>query len=114
MTDLYLTLLKIPGRQINGKIFNAGYENNTVSDLGKIVKESVGDDVNLIFSKTDDNRSYHISSDKIKDELNFHAKHSINEAVLDLVTAFKNKILIDPLNNEMYFNIKRMNNINLK
>ncbi len=114
MTDLYLMLLKIPGRQINGKIFNAGYENNTVSDLGKIVKESVGDDVNLIFSKTDDNRSYHISSDKIKNELNFHAKHSINEAVLDLVAAFKNKILIDPLNNEMYFNIKRMNNINLK
>ena len=70
-------------------------EINTVSELVKIVKESVGDDVNLIFSKTDDNRSYHISSDKIKDELNFHAKHSINEAVLDLVTAFKNKILID-------------------
>tara|TARA_Y100000591_G_scaffold317773_1_gene327854 strand:- start:2582 stop:3568 length:987 start_codon:yes stop_codon:yes gene_type:complete len=114
MTDLYLLLLKISGKHINGKIFNAGYENNTVSDLGKIVKENVGDDVNLIFSKTDDNRSYHISSDKIKNELNFQAKHSINEAVLDLVAAFKSKILIDPLNNEMYFNIKRMNNINLK
>ena len=41
MTDLYLTLLKIPEGKLMEKFFNAGYENNTVSDLGKIVKESV-------------------------------------------------------------------------
>jgi len=114
MTDLYVFLLGLPKAKIAGKIYNAGYENSTVLELGKIVQKVVGDEVELISSKTDDNRSYHISSEKIKSELNFQAKNTIKDAVSDLVSAFNDNLLDNPLENELYYNIKRMNNINLK
>ncbi len=114
MTDLYVLLLGLPKAKIAGKIYNAGYENSTVLELGKIVQNVVGDEVELISSKTDDNRSYHISSEKIKSELNFQAKNTIKDAVSDLVSAFNNNLLANPLENELYYNIKRMYNINLK
>ena len=112
MSDLYVFLLGLPKYKVAGKIYNAGYENNTILEL--TVKNVVGDDVELISSRTDDNRSYHISSKKIKSELNFEAKHTIRDAVLDLVSAFKKKKIINPLKNELYYNIKRMNNIKLR
>ncbi len=114
MTDLYILLLSCKEKIINRNIFNAGYENNSVSELGKIVKNKVGDDVQIIQTKTDDNRSYHISSEKIKQDLNFSPKYTIDNAVQDLLNAFKNNLLNDPLNNEYYFNIKRMNSLKLK
>ena len=73
----------------------------------------VGDDVKLVTSHSDDNRSYHISSNKIKTELGFEAKHTIRDAVKDLCTAFDKNLLPNSLSDEMYFNIKRMQNLNL-
>ena len=114
MTELYVSLLNCNDKIINRNIFNAGYENNSVSELGNIVKNKVGDDVQIIKTETNDNRSYHISSEKIKKDLNFSPKHTIDDAVQDLLKAFKNKLLNDPLNNEFYFNIKRMNSLKIK
>ena len=65
----------------------------------------------LVTTPTDDNRSYHISSRKIKEELGFEAQHTIREAVEDLCDAFNKNLLEDSLGNEMYFNIKRMQNL---
>ena len=74
----------------------------------------IGEDVEIIKTKTDDNRSYHISSEKIKKDLNFHAKFTIEDAVKDLKYAFDKKLLKNTLTDDLYFNIKRMNNLNLK
>ena len=41
-------------------------------------------------------------------------KFTISDAVQDLKAAFKDKLLINTLNNDLYFNIKKMNNLNLK
>jgi hypothetical protein len=73
----------------------------------------VGEDVKLVTSSSSDNRSYHISSEKIKQELGFEATFTIRQAVKDLCTAFEKGLLQDSLQNEMYFNIKRMQNISL-
>ena len=113
MVEAYVTLLNVPKEKIAGKVFNAGYENQTVKELAETVQAVVGDDVKLITTPTDDNRSYHISSQKIKDELGFEAQHTIREAVEDLKNAFDNGLLPDSLENEMYFNIKRMQSLNL-
>ena len=113
MVEAYMVLLEAPKEKINGKIFNAGYENQPVKELAQTVKNVVGEDVKLITTPTDDNRSYHISSKKIKDELGFEAQHTIREAVEDLKNAFDNGLLPDSLENEMYFNIKRMQSLNL-
>ena len=73
----------------------------------------MGDDVKLISETTDDNRSYHISSSKIKKILGFETKYTIENAVEDLKNAFKQGKLPNSLTDEKYFNIKRMNNIQL-
>ena len=114
MVNAYLNILNSNAKLINNEIFNAGYENQTVNELSSIVKSIIGEDVEVIKNHSDDNRSYHISSKKISDVLNFKAKHTINEAVLDLKNAFENKIFNNTLSNPEYFNIKKMQEISLK
>ncbi len=113
MVEAYMAILEAPKGKIEGKIFNAGYENQTVRELAQTVINVVGEDVKLINTPSDDNRSYHISSKKILDELGFEAQHTIQEAVEDLKNAFDEGLLPDSLENEMYFNIKRMQSLNL-
>ena len=100
--------------KINGQIFNAGWENQSVNQISKTVKDIVGEDVKIIKSETNDNRSYHISSEKIKKILNFETKFTIENAVNDLKEKFEEKALNNTLSNDLYFNIKRMKNLNLK
>jgi nucleoside-diphosphate-sugar epimerase len=113
MVEAYFVLLTAPQENIAGKIFNAGYENQPVMQLAETVQSVVGEDVKLFTTPSDDNRSYHISSWKIKEELGFEATHTIREAVQDLCSAFDNNLLPNSLDDEMYFNIKRMQNLNL-
>ena len=77
------------------------------------MKNVVGDDVKLITTSSDDNRSYHISSDKLRDQLGFIANHTIRDAVEDLCDAFDKNLLPNSLDDEIYFNIKRMNTLEL-
>jgi nucleoside-diphosphate-sugar epimerase len=114
MVEVYMLLIRTPKEKIAGKIYNAGYENHSVRDIAETVKKTVGDDVKLITSHSDDNRSYHVSSMKIKKELGFVAKFTIQDAVKDLCEAFDKGLLPDSLENEMYFNIKRMNSLGLR
>ena len=113
MALAYLALIEAPNEKINGQIFNAGDENYSVNELSQIVKGVIGSDVEMIHSDSDDNRSYHISSKKILDTLDFQPTYSIEEAVVDLKRAFEKNLLTNPLENENYFNIRRMQNINL-
>ena len=113
MVEVYMVLLRAPKEKIAGKIYNAGYENHSVKNIAETVRDTVGDDVKLVTSHSDDNRSYHVSSKKIQTELGFKAKHTIRDAVADLCEAFDKGLLPNSLDDEMYFNIKRMQNINL-
>ena len=114
MVRAYDYLINAKEELVSGQIFNAGYENQTVNHLASLVKKVIGEDVKIKYLKTDDNRSYHISSQKIKDVLGFETKKSIEDAIKDLKNAFDTKKLDNTLTNEKYFNIKRMNNLNLK
>ncbi len=113
VTDLYLKSLEWPAEKINRKIFNAGYDNFTVDELARQVRRIVGREVEIVTEPTDDHRSYHISSERIRDELGFVPRQSITEAVRDLKDAIEDGRLKDPMNNPLYFNIKRMKEIHL-
>jgi len=113
MVEVYKIVLQAPKKIIAGKIYNAGYENKPVREIAETVKSVVGNDVNILTQKTNDNRSYHISSKKIEVELGFEAQHNIQEATEDLCHIFDMGILSNTLQNEMYFNIKRMQNMDL-
>ena len=108
MVEAYVLLLDAPKELIAGEIFNAGYENQSVEELAHSVRDVMGDDVELVTSPTDDNRSYHISSAKIARVLGFAPKRSIRDAIVDMKDALEGGLLPDSLTDDKYFNIKRM------
>jgi nucleoside-diphosphate-sugar epimerase len=114
MTDLYCKLLELPAEQINRKVYNAGYENHKVKQLAEIVKGIIGDQVNIVTTPTEDNRSYHVSSEKIAKELGFVPQHTIDDAVRDLKNAFDAGKIPDSLTDIKYSNIKTMQAMQLK
>lgn len=114
MADAYIKIIETDINKIKNDIFNIGFENHPVEKLALIVKDKIKDNVELEYIKTDDNRSYHISSKKITKLTGFVPKKNISDAVTDLVNAFDNKLLVNSLENEDYFNIKKMQSINLK
>lgn len=109
ITDLYAQLIDTSDELISGKVFNCGYENHKIAELAEIVRGVIGkDDVKIMATPTDDNRSYHISSEKIRRELGFQPKHTIEDAVVDLCKAFKSGRIPNPLTEARYYNIKMM------
>ena len=64
-------MITAPVDKIQKQIFNVGNENLTISEIAEIVKKVVllnfpeKTNIEVLHSKSDDNRSYHINSDKI-------------------------------------------------
>ncbi len=114
MTNAYLLLIEADEKIVNGEEFNIGFENQTVEEIALNVKKAIGDDVSLEYVPTDDNRSYHISSEKILNYLNFKPQYTVNDAINQLKNAFEKKILINTFTNDNYFNIKKMQSVKLK
>lgn len=114
MIDAYINVLEQDEKKVNSKIYNVGYENQPVIELANLVKKNIEKKVEIILTETNDNRSYHISSDKIKNELGFINKYTIEDAIIGIKSAFKRNEYIDSLKNDIYFNVKMMKKINLE
>jgi nucleoside-diphosphate-sugar epimerase len=108
MTDLYLMLLDAPDHVVDGKIWNAGYDNLRVREIADMVRAKVGNGVDIVVTPTDDHRSYHVSSQKIRRELGFLPRHSVEDAIGDLKRAFDGGKVPDAMTDDRYYNIKRM------
>ena len=113
MVRSYLSVLKAPSEKINGEIFNVGFRNQTVNELAEDVRTIIGEDVKILKTTSEDNRSYHVSNEKIKTILGFEPKFTIQDAVKDLKLAFDKKLIPDSFEDKKYFNIKTMNSIKL-
>jgi nucleoside-diphosphate-sugar epimerase len=109
MTDLYVQSLRWPAEKIDGKVFNAGWQNLTIRAIAERVKAEVGDDVRIVTSPTDDLRSYHVSSEKIGRELGWRPRFTVPDAIRDLIAAFKAARVPNSLADPRYFNLKTMN-----
>jgi nucleoside-diphosphate-sugar epimerase len=114
MTDLYLKLLESPDEVIDGKIWNAGYHNLKVSAIAEMVKAEVGPKVDIVVTPTDDHRSYHVSSEKIRRELGYSAQRSVKDAIVDLKVAFNAGKVPNSMTDDRYYNIKRMQVLKLR
>ncbi len=114
MVRAYERLIEADSNLVSGQIFNAGWENKSVNEIAQTVKNELGEGISLVVTPTNDKRSYHISSEKIKNVLNFETKFTISDAVKDLKKALELGLLKDSLNNPDYFNIKKMQLIDLK
>lgn len=114
MVSAYINLIEAKTHLVHNQIFNAGFENLKVLDIANTVKKNMGSDIKILVKESNDDRSYHISSSKIKNVLNFQPVKSIDDAVKELINAFNKNTLVDTFNNDNFFNIKKMQNINLK
>lgn len=114
MCRVYLHVLTAEDKEIDGKAFNAGYENHSVLQLAQMVQRIVGPHVEMEVLPTNDPRSYHVSSEKIQKELGFQPKYTIEDAVQEVVEAFKAGLLPNSMTDDKYVNIKRMQALKLK
>jgi nucleoside-diphosphate-sugar epimerase len=112
--DLYVRLLELPASTIDGGIYNAGYQNHSITELARMAKSVVEREfpekapISIVTSHTDDLRSYHVSSGKIARELGFTPVRSVEDAMADLCRAFKAGKLPDSLTDPLYFNVRTM------
>jgi nucleoside-diphosphate-sugar epimerase len=114
MTDLYVRLLEESDEAINGKTWNAGYHNLKVRTIADLVREQVGPRVDIVVTPTDDHRSYHVSSDKIRRDLGFVAARTVQDAIVDLKDAFLAGHVPNSMTDDRYYNIKRMQALKLR
>jgi nucleoside-diphosphate-sugar epimerase len=115
--DAVEVLLDAPDNKIANEIFNVGYQNMSIMQIAKMVKGVVEQefpdkgDIAIVTTPSDDNRSYHINSDKVKRVLGYAPKRSIEDAVRDLCVAFREGKLRDPMTDDIYYNVRRMKNL---
>jgi nucleoside-diphosphate-sugar epimerase len=119
VVDLYLLLLELPDAMIAGRTYNAGYQNHTVAEIAEIVRSVVTREVpsranvDIVTTPSDDLRSYHISSERIRRELGFVPKRTIEDAVRDLCRAYLAGKVPDP-DGGGYYNVRTLQATGLK
>ncbi|MDB5362920.1 MAG: NAD-dependent epimerase/dehydratase [Rhodospirillales bacterium] len=112
--DLCKLLLTAPAELVQNETFNCGYQNMSIMDIAQIVKSVVSEEfpgrpeIDVVVTPSDDIRSYHINSDKIKRVLDFAPRYSIERAVRDLCTAFKADKVPGAMTDDIYYNVRRM------
>ena len=118
--DAVDTLIKSHSNKIKNQIFNVGYQNLSIIEIAELVKKVVQrefpkkEKIEILKQPSNDNRSYHINSDKIKKILNYSPKRSIENAIKDLCEAFKKNLLKSSFEKDIYFNVDRLKNIQAK
>src|SRR5947208_15606927 len=117
MCDLYKLILDATDEKIAGETFNAGYQNQSIMEIAKIVKQVVQEEfpekgeIGIVTTPSIDTRSYRITSDKIAARLGFMPKRTIEDAVRDLCRAFKAGKLPNSMTDERYHNVKVLKRI---
>jgi nucleoside-diphosphate-sugar epimerase len=112
--DVVEVFLTAPSEKIQNEIFNVGTQNLSLMQIAHLVRDVVSREfpekgrVEIVTTPSDDLRSYHINSDKIKRVLGFAPSHSIEEAVHDLCQAFRDGRLPNSMDDDQYFNVRRL------
>ena len=109
MCDVYRLLLGAPDHKIAGQTFNVGQQNLKVSDIAELIRQVVyqrfAKFVPIHTTESQDNRSYHINSDKIFRVLGFKPRFTVEDAIRDLCVKFEAGYWLDSLINPWYTNV---------
>ena len=106
----FAKLFKNKGRWNGKQIIDSSFVNLSLKPRFK----NSQNEIDISIEESNDNRSYHINSEKAFDILGFKTKYTIENAVVDICNSFKkNKIknLFDDIN---YFNVKKLKHLNIK
>ena len=112
--DAVELLMTAPAEKVQNEVFNVGFQNMSIADLAVLVKQVVEaeflekSDISIVTTPSDDNRSYHINSDKITRVLGFKPKYNIEDAIRHLCKAFKEGKLPNSMTDINYYNVKTL------
>jgi nucleoside-diphosphate-sugar epimerase len=108
------TVLTAPAAKIQGEIFNVGFQNMSIMEIAEVVKRVVEEEfparepIGIVTTPSDDIRSYHINSDKVRRVLGFAPSYGVEDAVRGLCAAFRAGRIPDSMANDGYYNIRTM------
>ena len=114
MVEAYRVILAADDKAVQGEIFNCGFQNMSIADIANLVAEIVPHyrpeyaEIAIETTPSDDQRSYHVNSDKITRVLGFRPRLSVADAVSDLCDAFSRNLLPRSFDDSRYFNVRRM------
>jgi nucleoside-diphosphate-sugar epimerase len=117
MAACYLALLELPSERVSGEIFNFGHQNLTVLEIAQLVRRVAERElpdrapIAIEATESNDNRSYHVSSRRIRERLGLVPRRSIEQAVTDVVGALRSEKLPNALDDDRYYNVRRMQRI---
>jgi nucleoside-diphosphate-sugar epimerase len=112
--DAVQMLLTAEDAKIADQIFNIGYQNMSIADIAELVRSVVTEEfpgrppIDVVTTPSDDNRSYHINSDKVARVLGFKPQRTIEQAVRELCQAFRDGRLPDSMRDDHYYNVRMM------
>jgi nucleoside-diphosphate-sugar epimerase len=112
--DAVQLFLTAPAQKIQNEIFNVGYQNLSLMEIANLVQRVVSAEfpdrpaVDIVTTPSDDLRSYHINSDKIRRVLGYEPRYTIEDAVRELCAAFRDSRLPNSMSDDRYFNVRRL------
>ena len=113
-------LMNAPKEKVNDEVFNVGFQNMSIMEIANLVKNVVEEmfpekkPIKIVKTESDDNRSYHINSDKIKKILGFVPENTIEDAVRELCLSFKKGLIPNSFEDNIYYNVKRLKELKVK
>ena len=116
--DAIQMFLVAPAEKVGNGPFNVGYQNLSIMEIAHLVRDVVSEEfpdlsgLEIVTTPSDDLRSYHINSGKIKRELGFEPRHTIQDAVRELCHAFRDGKLPNSMDEDSYFNVRQLKRLN--
>ncbi|HEY6210762.1 MAG TPA: NAD-dependent epimerase/dehydratase family protein [Vicinamibacterales bacterium] len=108
LTDYFVALIDMRPDGYRGRVYNAGGQNVTIREIAETVRDVVGRSVSITYGPVrDDERTYHVNSDRIRRELGLAPRRSVRDAIQDLVDAYRSGLWSDP-ESDLHHNVARM------
>jgi nucleoside-diphosphate-sugar epimerase len=110
--DAVQMFLTVPADKIQNETFNVGFQNLSLMEIAELVRRVVSQElpdrkpVDIVTTPTDDIRSYHINSDKVKRVLGYAPRHTIEDAVRELTQAFRANKIPNSMEDDRYYNVR--------
>ncbi|WP_196138484.1 NAD(P)-dependent oxidoreductase [Aliikangiella sp. G2MR2-5] len=106
LVEFYVSLLDAPN--VSGQAYNVSHSNSSVKELAELAVKVTDQEASLEVEESNDNRSYHLSSERAQRELGFFPKFTIEDAIASVEDALKSRIRIPDPTAKVYRNVQYM------
>ena len=105
LTDVFIHFMI--NDNINSGVYNAGFENLSIINIAKMIKEKIDCEINIL--PINDIRSYRLDSSKLI-ATGFDPKYSVKNAINEIIDKFNTNEFLD---DDSCYTVKRMKQLNI-